>query len=422
MDKFIICGGTPLQGEVSVSGSKNASLPVMCSSILADGPCTYTNVPKLRDISTMGEVLSTLGMRVERTGDDTIEIDPAGIRSCEAPYDLVKSMRASILVLGPLLAKFGRAKVSLPGGCAIGVRPIDMHLKALARMGAEINLSHGYVMARTNGRLKGATIVFDKTTVGGTENILMAAALAEGTTIIQGAAKEPEVVDLAHALNTMGARIEGAGESTITIEGVESLSGTNYRIIPDRIETGTLIVAGAITKGRIVLRNHRADHLVAVIEKLFEMGVSITELPDGGLLVDGTGELKPVQVETVPFPGFPTDMQAQIMALACVAKGVSRITENIFENRFMHVPELMRMGADLQEAGNTVIVQGVERFQGASVMATDLRASASLVLAALNARGYTEIRRIYHLDRGYERLDAKLAKLGAQVVREKGDL
>ncbi len=421
MDKFIICGGTPLQGEVSVSGSKNASLPVMCSSILADGPCTYTNVPKLRDISTMGEVLSTLGMRVERTGD-TIEIDPAGIRSCEAPYDLVKSMRASILVLGPLLAKFGRAKVSLPGGCAIGVRPIDMHLKALARMGAEINLSHGYVMARTNGRLKGATIVFDKTTVGGTENILMAAALAEGTTIIQGAAKEPEVVDLAHALNTMGARIEGAGESTITIEGVESLSGTNYRIIPDRIETGTLIVASAITKGRIVLRNHRADHLVAVIEKLFEMGVSITELPDGGLLVDGTGELKPVQVETVPFPGFPTDMQAQIMALACVAKGVSRITENIFENRFMHVPELMRMGADLQEAGNTVIVQGVERFQGASVMATDLRASASLVLAALNARGYTEIRRIYHLDRGYERLDAKLAKLGAQVVREKGDL
>ncbi|HON39309.1 MAG TPA: UDP-N-acetylglucosamine 1-carboxyvinyltransferase [Desulfomonilia bacterium] len=422
MDKFIICGGTPLQGEVSVSGSKNASLPVMCSSILADGPCTYTNVPKLRDISTMGEVLSTLGMRVERTGDDTIEIDPAGIRSCEAPYDLVKSMRASILVLGPLLAKFGRAKVSLPGGCAIGVRPIDMHLKALARMGAEINLSHGYVMARTNGRLKGATIVFDKTTVGGTENILMAAALAEGTTIIQGAAKEPEVVDLAHALNTMGARIEGAGESTITIKGVESLSGTNYRIIPDRIETGTLIVASAITKGRIVLRNHRADHLVAVIEKLFEMGVSITELPDGGLLVDGTGELKPVQVETVPFPGFPTDMQAQIMALACVAKGVSRITENIFENRFMHVPELMRMGADLQEAGNTVIVQGVERFQGASVMATDLRASASLVLAALNARGYTEIRRIYHLDRGYERLDAKLAKLGAQVVREKGDL
>jgi len=422
MDKFIICGGTPLQGEVSVSGSKNASLPVMCSSILADGPCTYTNVPELRDIRTMGEVLSTLGMRVQRIGDDTVEIDPAGIRSCEAPYDLVKSMRASILVLGPLLAKFGRAKVSLPGGCAIGVRPIDMHLKALAKMGAEINLSHGYVMARTNGRLKGATIVFDNTTVGGTENILMAAALAEGTTIIQGAAKEPEVVDLAHALNAMGACIEGAGESTITVEGVRSLSGADYRIIPDRIETGTLIVAGAITKGRIVLRNHRADHLVAVIEKLVEMGVSIHELPDGGLVVDGTGELLPANVETVPFPGFPTDMQAQIMALACVAKGVSRITENIFENRFMHVPELVRMGAELQEAGRTVIVQGVDRFQGASVMATDLRASASLVLAALNAKGYTEIRRIYHLDRGYECLDVKLAKLGAQVMREKGDL
>jgi UDP-N-acetylglucosamine 1-carboxyvinyltransferase len=422
VDKFIICGGTPLQGEVSVSGSKNASLPVMCSSILADGPCTYTNVPKLRDIKTMSDVLSTLGMKVQRTGDDTVEIDPAGIRSCEAPYDLVKSMRASILVLGPLLAKFGRAKVSLPGGCAIGVRPIDMHLKALARMGAEINLSHGYVMARTNGRLKGAAIVFDNTTVGGTENILMAAALAEGTTIIRGAAKEPEVVDLAHALNAMGARIEGAGESTITIEGVRSLSGTNYRIIPDRIETGTLIVAGAITKGRIVLRNHRADHLAAVIEKLVEMGISITDLSDGGLLVDGTGELLPTRVETVPFPGFPTDMQAQIMALACVAKGVSCITENIFENRFMHVPELVRMGAELQEAGSTVIVQGVDQFQGATVMATDLRASASLVLAALNAKGYTEVRRIYHLDRGYECLDVKLAKLGAQVTREKGDL
>lgn len=422
MDKFIVCGGIPLEGEVTVSGSKNASLPVMCSSILADGPCTYTNVPRLQDIKTMGEVLATLGMNVVRTGEDTMEIDPTGIVSCEAPYDLVKSMRASILVLGPLLAKFGAAKVSLPGGCAIGVRPIDMHLKALAKMGAEINLSHGYVMARTNGRLKGATIVFDNTTVGGTENILMAAALADGVTIIQGAAKEPEVVDLADALNSMGARIHGAGESTVTIEGVKSLNGTNYRIIPDRIETGTLLIAGAITRGRITLRGHRADHMVAVIEKLSEMGVSIREQPDGSLLVDGTGDLLPSQVETVPYPGFPTDMQAQIMALACVANGVSRITENIFENRFMHVPELVRMGADLKEAGSTVIVQGVDQFQGASVMATDLRASASLVVAALNAKGYTEIRRIYHLDRGYEGLDRKLAKLGAQVTREKGDL
>jgi UDP-N-acetylglucosamine 1-carboxyvinyltransferase len=422
MDKFIVCGGIPLEGEVTVSGSKNASLPVMCSSILADGPCTYTNVPRLQDIKTMGEVLATLGMNVVRTGEDTMEIDPTGIVSCEAPYDLVKSMRASILVLGPLLAKFGAAKVSLPGGCAIGVRPIDMHLKALAKMGAEINLSHGYVMARTNGRLKGATIVFDNTTVGGTENILMAAALADGVTIIQGAAKEPEVVDLAEALNSMGARIHGAGESTVTIEGVKSLNGTNYRIIPDRIETGTLLIAGAITRGRITLRGHRADHMVAVIEKLSEMGVSIREQPDGSLLVDGTGDLLPSQVETVPYPGFPTDMQAQIMALACVANGVSRITENIFENRFMHVPELVRMGADLKEAGSTVIVQGVDQFQGASVMATDLRASASLVVAALNAKGYTEIRRIYHLDRGYEGLDRKLAKLGAQVTREKGDL
>jgi len=422
MDKFIISGGKPLRGEVAISGSKNASLPIMCSSILADGPCSYTNVPRLQDISTMEKVLSTLGMNVVRTGEDAIDIDPAGINAFEAPYDLVKSMRASILVLGPLLAKFGRAKVSLPGGCAIGVRPIDMHLKALAKMGAEINLSHGYVMAGVNGRLKGATIVFDNTTVGGTENILMAAALADGVTVIQGAAKEPEVVDLANALNAMGARIQGAGESTVTIEGVKSLHGVNYRIIPDRIEAGTLLVAGAITKGRVTLRGHRTDHMVAVIEKLVEMGVSIQELPDGGLVVDGTGDLQPVQVETVPYPGFPTDMQAQIMALACVAKGVSRITENIFENRFMHVPELVRMGADLQEAGNTVIVQGVSRFQGASVMATDLRASASLVIAALNANGYTEIRRIYHLDRGYEGLDKKLAKLGAQVTREKGGL
>ncbi|HNY65902.1 MAG TPA: UDP-N-acetylglucosamine 1-carboxyvinyltransferase [Deltaproteobacteria bacterium] len=422
MDNFFIEGGIPLRGEVRISGSKNAALPILCSSILADGPCTYTNVPKLLDITTIGHVLETLGVKFTRTDDTTIEVDPTNVTSWEAPYDLVKSMRASITVLGPLLAKYREAKVSQPGGCAIGVRPIDLHLKALAKMGADINLSHGYVMAKVDGRLKGTTIVFDKTTVGGTENVLMAASLAEGVTVIQGAAREPEVVDLANALIAMGAKIEGAGESTVTIEGVESLSGVNYDIIPDRIETGTFLVASAITRGDILIRGGRADHVVAVIEKLSEMGVSIETLPDGSLHVNGEGELNPVQVETVPYPGFPTDMQAQIMALACVAKGTSRITENIFENRFMHVPELVRMGGCLEEVGKTVIVQGVEQFQGASVMATDLRASASLVLAALNAKGYSEIRRIYHLDRGYEALDQKLAALGAQVRREKGGL
>jgi UDP-N-acetylglucosamine 1-carboxyvinyltransferase len=422
MDKFFIQGGVPLKGEVTISGSKNAALPILCSSILADGPCTYTNVPNLLDITTIGKVLGTLGVKFNRTGDDTVEVDPTKVTSWEAPYDLVKSMRASITVLGPLLAKYREAKVSQPGGCAIGVRPIDLHLKALAKMGADISLSHGFVMAKVDGRLKGTTIVFDKTTVGGTENVLMAAALADGVTVIQGAAREPEVVDLADALNAMGACIQGAGESTITIEGVKSLNGVNYKIIPDRIETGTFLVAGAITKGEIILKGQKTDHVVAVIEKLVEMGVSIETLPDGGLKVDGRGELLPVQIETAPSPGFPTDMQAQIMALACVVGGTSRITENIFENRFMHVPELVRLGGCLEEVGKTVIVQGVEQFQGASVMATDLRASASLVLAALNAKGYSEVRRIYHLDRGYEVLDEKLARLGAQVRREKGGL
>lgn len=422
MDKFFIQGGIPLKGEVTVSGSKNAALPILCSSILAERLCTYTNVPKLLDITTIGKVLETLGMKVSRTASDTIEIDPRGLSSTEAPYDLVKSMRASILVLGPLLAKFGEAKVSLPGGCAIGVRPVDLHLKALAKMGADINLSHGFVMASVNGRLKGTTISFDNTTVGGTENILMAAALADGVTVIQGAAREPEVADLANALIAMGARIEGVGESTITIEGVKELDGVHYRVIPDRIETGTLLIAGAITKGDITLKGHRTDHVVAVIEKLSEMGVRLEHLADGGLRVDGSGEILPAQVETIPYPGFPTDMQAQIMALACVAQGTSRITENIFENRFMHVPELVRLGGRLEEVGKTVIIQGVEKFQGASVMATDLRASASLILAALNAKGYSEVRRIYHLDRGYEALDQKLAKLGAFVRREKGEL
>ncbi len=421
MDKFIISGGKALRGAVTVSGSKNASLPILCTSILADGPCTYTNVPRLMDISTICSVLSHLGIKAQRPEPNTVVLDPTRIDSFEAPYDLVKSMRASILVLGPLLAKYGRAKVSLPGGCAIGVRPIDMHLKAFTKMGAQIELSHGYVMA-TAEKLKGTRIVFDNTTVGGTENVMMAACLAEGTTIIEGAAREPEVVDLAKALNAMGARIEGVGESTMTIEGVKSLTGLNYRVIPDRIELGTLIIAAAITKGNLTIKGGRPDHAAAIIDKLLEMGIGISEGENSELRVNGDCDLKPVHVETVPYPGFPTDMQAQIMSLACIAPGVSDITENIFENRFMHVPELMRMGANLEEKGRTVIVRGTERFQGASVMATDLRASASLVLAALNASGYTEIRRIYHLDRGYEGLDQKLIKLGAEVSREKGGL
>jgi UDP-N-acetylglucosamine 1-carboxyvinyltransferase len=421
MDKFIIQGGKPLSGTVLISGSKNAALPILCSSILADGKCTYTNVPDLKDIDTISQLLAMMGIRAERPARNTIVLDPSGITSFEAPYDLVKSMRASITVLGPLLAKYGQAKVSMPGGCAIGVRPIDLHLKAFAKMGAEIDLSHGYVMA-TAKKLKGTRIVFDTVTVGGTENVLMAAVLAEGQTVIEGAAMEPEVVDLADALNAMGARIEGAGKSTITIEGVTSLRGLDYSVIPDRIELGTFLVAAPITRGKITIKGGRSDHVTAVMEKLREMGVGIEERPDGDIYVDGDCDLKPVDVQTVPYPGFPTDMQAQIMALSCLAGGVSSITENIFENRFMHVPELVRMGAALEEKGRTVIVRGVERFQGASVMATDLRASASLVLAGLNAKGFTEVRRIYHLDRGYEALDEKLIGLGAQVSREKGGL
>jgi len=421
MDKFVIDGGKPLKGEVSVSGSKNAALPILCTSILADGPCTFRNIPKLVDISTIVEVLSILGIETRRPEVGTIVLDPAGISSYEAPYDLVKSMRASILVLGPLLAKFGRAKVSLPGGCAIGIRPVDLHLKALVKMGAQIDLSHGYIVASCDG-LKGARIVFDNPTVGGTENIMMAATLAEGLTVIEGAAREPEIVDLAETLNKMGARIQGAGQSTITIEGVKTLSGSDHAVIPDRIEAGTLMVAAAITKGELTLKSVRPDHLAAVVDKLTTMGVIVKELDHETMLVEGAVDLRPVEVSTAPFPGFPTDMQAQIMALASVAKGVSSITENIFENRFMHVPELSRMGANLEEKGKTVIVRGVRQYQGASVMATDLRASASLVLAALNARGLTEVRRIYHLDRGYAALDKKLSTVGAHLERKRGGL
>ena len=421
MDKFVIDGGKTLNGDVYVSGSKNAALPVLCTSILTGGLCRYKNIPQLMDIKTMLEVLRVLGVKWERLEQGVVEIDPSNINCFAAPYDLVKSMRASILVLGPLLARFGQAKVSLPGGCAIGVRPIDLHLKAMAKMGAEIELKHGYVYAKAK-KLKGAHIIFSSTTVGGTENVLMAASLAEGTTIIEGAAMEPEITDLADALVAMGAQIEGAGQSTITIHGVKYLGGLEHTVIPDRIEVGTLMTAAAITKGRLRINNARYDHVEAVSEKLSEMGVKISRDDPNIIEVDGNVDLKPVDVSTAPFPSFPTDMQAQIMTLACIAGGVSSITENIFENRFMHVPELIRMGASLEERSNTVIIHGIKRFEGANVMATDLRASASLVLAGLNARGYTEIRRIYHLDRGYDGLDKKLNTVGASIRREKGGL
>lgn len=421
MDRFLIQGGVPLEGEVKISGAKNAALPVLCSSILAEDGCRYHDVPNLKDISTIIRVLETLGAKVSRDHDNTIIVDPSQITSYEAPYNLVKTMRASILVLGPLVAKYKRAKVSLPGGCAIGVRPIDQHLKGLEKMGANIEMSHGYVLASTKG-LKGARIVFDKPTVGGTENIMMAATMAEGTTLIEGAAKEPEITDLADVLNKMGARIKGAGEATITIEGVKRLGGATHTIIPDRIEAGTFMVAAAITRGTLTVKGARVEHSGALMEKLEGMGVVIEKIATDTILVDGRNGIKPIDVETAPFPGFPTDMQAQIMALACIADGVSSITENIFENRFMHVPELMRMGADFEEKGRTVLVRGVDRLQGAIVMATDLRASASLVLAALNAENTTEIRRIYHLDRGYENIDDKLSSLGARIERKRGGL
>ncbi len=422
MYKFVIEGGIPLKGEVVISGSKNAALPILCSSILSDGICRFANIPRLKDIDTIFKLLGILGVEAEMDDENhEVTMDPSGIKAFEAPYELVKSMRASILILGPLLARYKRAKVSLPGGCAIGVRPIDLHLKGLAKMGADIDVSHGYVLAKTSG-LKGDRIIFNKPTVGGTENIMMAATLAKGITIIEGAAREPEIKDLADALNGMGARIEGAGESTIAIEGVDNLSGVEHRVIPDRIEAGTFMAAAAITKGLVEIRGVRLDHMAAVVEKLEEMGVRIMKSGEASVYVDGSGKLGPIDVETAPYPGFPTDMQAQIMALACVAGGASSITENIFENRFMHVPELMRMGARLEEKGNTVFVRGIDRFQGASVMATDLRASASLVLAGLNARGRTELRRIYHLERGYEDIDRKLKTLGANIERQVGGI
>jgi len=414
LDKLIIKGGRKLSGEVAVSGSKNAALPIFFATILAPGVHEIRNVPALRDINTTIRLLETLGARVEgRSG--AVKVDATGIDQVEATYDLVKTMRASVLVLGPLLARFGRSRVSLPGGCAIGARPIDQHLKGLAALGAEIRLSHGYVEAEAR-QLRGARIYFDISTVGGTEHLLMTAALAKGETILENAAREPEIAELAEVLNGMGARIEGAGTDTIRILGVDQLAPMNHTVMPDRIEAGTFMIAAAMTGGNVRIRNMRLDHLDALTFKLQDAGVEVCSR-DNAVEVRGPERIRPVNIKTRPYPGFPTDMQAQFMTLMCLADGASVISENIFENRFMHVAELLRFGADIVVEGNTATVKGVRQLSGAPVMATDLRASASLVLAALAADNTSEISRIYHLDRGYERIEEKLKGLGADIER-----
>jgi len=418
LQKIVINGGKRLRGEVHVSGSKNAALPILASALLARGRSTFRNVPALGDVRTMGRLLKRLGADVDDGGKGLMRIDTTEAAGHEAPYELVKTMRASVLVLGPLVARTGKARVSLPGGCAIGARPIDQHLKGLEAMGARIELARGYVTA-TARRLRGASIVFDMVTVTGTENLMMAAALARGRTTLENAAREPEVEELGRVLNKMGARITGAGTSLITIEGVDELTPIEHTVIPDRIEAGTLLVAAAITGGNVLLRDCLPEHLDAVIAKLRAAGAEVAADGDG-IRVRGKAEFRPGDVSTQPFPGFPTDMQAQFMVLMTRARGQSVLSETIFENRFMHVPELMRMGADIHIEGRTAIVRGPTRLAGATVMATDLRASACLVLAGLIARGKTEVLRIYHLDRGYDRLDKKLRALGADIRRAKG--
>ncbi|MFL5305963.1 MAG: UDP-N-acetylglucosamine 1-carboxyvinyltransferase [Polyangia bacterium] len=419
MQKIVIRGGARLTGEVRVSGSKNAALPILASSLLAQGRSIYRNVPGLGDVRTMGKLLQRLGAEIPEVRQGVAHVDTSRIVEHEAPYDLVKTMRASVLVLGPLVARYGKARVSLPGGCAIGARPIDQHLKGLAAMGARIDLEHGYVNARAR-RLRGATIVFDMVTVTGTENLMMAAALAKGMTTLENSAREPEVEELGRVLNKMGAKIRGAGTSLITIEGVEELQPIEHAVIPDRIEAGTLLVAAAITRGDVLIRECLPEHLDAVIAKLRAAGAEVTAEGDG-IRVRGKSEFSPADISTQPFPGFPTDMQAQFMVLMTRAQGQSVLSETIFENRYMHVPELQRMGADIVVDGRTAIVRGPTKLAGATVMATDLRASACLVLAGLIATGKTEILRIYHLDRGYDRLDKKLRALGADVRRARGN-
>ncbi|UCV19671.1 UDP-N-acetylglucosamine 1-carboxyvinyltransferase [Ferribacterium limneticum] len=415
MDKLLIEGGKVLSGEVAMSGAKNAALPILCASLLTADPLHLTNVPHLNDISTMLRLLGDMGVGVTMDGVDGMELNGGGLTNAVASYEMVKTMRASILVLGPLVARCGEARVSLPGGCAIGARPVDQHIKGLQAMGAEVKVEQGYVHAKAT-RLKGARICTDMVTVTGTENLMMAACLAEGETIIENAAREPEVVDLANCLVSMGARISGAGTDVIRIQGVDKLHGATHAIMPDRIETGTYLCAAAATGGDIRLLKTSAAYLDTVVDKLMDAGCEITVERDAIRLV-APQRLKAVSLRTAPYPAFPTDMQAQFMAINCIADGVATIRETIFENRFMHVNELMRLGANIQIEGNNAIVRGVDRLEGATVMATDLRASASLVIAGLVAQGETVIDRIYHLDRGYERIEEKLAKLGASVRR-----
>ena len=425
MDKLLIRGGRPLKGEVLISGAKNAALPQLCAALLTAEPVTLHNVPQLQDVATMLKLLRHMGASAERDGaqPDRVLIDASNIGAPEAPYDLVKTMRATIMVLGPLLARFGTTRVSLPGGCAIGSRPVDQHIKGLQLMGADISVEHGYIVARVIGktaRLKGARISTDMITVTGTENLLMAATLAEGETVLENAAQEPEVTDLAELLIRMGARIEGHGGSRIRIEGVERMHAPEggHRVIPDRIEAGTFLCAVAAAGGEVRLKDVRADHLEVVIDKLREAGAEI-ECGEDWIRVRAAGRPRSVSIRTSEYPLFPTDMQAQFMAVNCIAEGTARVTETIFENRFMHVNEMLRLGANIEVDGHTAVVHGVERMSGATVMATDLRASASLVIAGLVADGDTVVDRIYHLDRGYDRMEAKLRKLGADIERIK---
>ncbi|ANQ83953.1 UDP-N-acetylglucosamine 1-carboxyvinyltransferase [Azoarcus olearius] len=414
MDKLLIEGGRRLSGEVAISGAKNAALPILCAALLTREPVTFTNVPRLNDIGTLLKLLGQMGVKVERE-DDRVTLDASALDNPVAPYEMVKTMRASILVLGPLVARCGEARVSLPGGCAIGARPVDQHIKGLQAMGAEVRVEHGYVQAQVP-RLKGARLFTDMVTVTGTENLMMAACLAQGETVIENAAREPEVVDLANCLVAMGAQISGAGTDVIRIRGVDALHGATHRIMPDRIETGTYLCAAAVTGGEVRLTGTSSCYLDAVIDKLMDAGCEVVSERDAIRLV-APRRPQAVNLRTAPYPAFPTDMQAQFMALNCVADGAAMIRETIFENRFMHAVELQRLGADIRIDGNTAVVRGVERLQGATVMATDLRASASLVVAGLVAEGETVIERIYHLDRGYERLEEKLAALGASVRR-----
>ena len=415
MDKLLIRGGVPLSGEVRISGAKNAALPIMCAALLSAKPLRLANLPHLRDVTTLINLLGGMGVVASLDEKLGLELDAGRLHTPLAPYELVKTMRASILVLGPLLARCGEARVSLPGGCAIGQRPVDLHIKGLQAMGAEVSVEHGYIIARAK-RLKGARIFTDLVTVTGTENLMMAACLAEGTSVIENAAREPEVVDLANCLKAMGANIEGAGSDTITIEGVSALAGAAHRVMPDRIETGTFLVAAAATGGKVRLRNTSAHILEAVVDKLREAGARITAEVDA-ILLEMDGPPQSVNLRTAPYPAFPTDMQAQFMALDCIARGTAVLTETIFENRFMHALELQRLGADIEISGNTAVVKGVAQLDGAAVMATDLRASASLVIAGLVARGETSVERIYHLDRGYECIEEKLSLLGARIKR-----